>query len=313
MEGELRIGKLLIATTALSAAMMCGAAHAAGYQVTATSNAYAGNIYSGGRGHCTYGLTVSGGECTQGTATYGGASSAGITPLGGAGNARSVTAMTMGSGAGASATSRTNADLATASLHLYGADSGQTYNISSQSTPFGGTLEAGTLRDTLHFTVLGASPTTVTRITAIFTLDGRMYPVGGNVDMPNSASGEIYGDLHFGTLPSRFDLKNNLSTGFVTTVGYLDNYPSGHANTWTTNTDHTINTSTFTYDLVGAASDIAFDLNAICNAAAGSSAITTTRRNLACCCRPTSASRRTPACSSPELQGAFPSRQAGPS
>ena len=242
------------------------AAQASGYSVIAQTSAAAGNVYSNGRGNCRYGVNGQGGVCATGG---GGSSSATITPLGGDTSARSVTSTVSGSGAGASAFSRVTADLATASIHLYGSDSGQTGNGSSQSTPYGYTNESASLFDTLHFTAQGAGADTMTTITGIFTLEGTMRAVGGNVDTPNSAYGELYGALNFGGTPSRFDLKNNVDTGFVTTAD-LDNYPSGITpSTWTTNADHTVNVSTFNYSFMGASSDVAFNLNANLNCGNG--------------------------------------------
>ena len=138
--------------------------------------------------------------------------------------------------------------------------------ISSNAAPTGGlgvvTGDAQsdvTMTDVLHFTIPGASATTVTQIGVTFTLAGSITAPGYR-DPVSSPIGEVYGATAFGSVPSDFYLINAASTGY-TTMATLNNYPSSHANTWTTSPDHTLNSSRFTYDLVGASVDVPFRLN----------------------------------------------------
>ncbi len=258
----------MLATAALGALALAEPAHAAGYGITVNDSASTGTIYDAGSGSCRYDYYGTGGACSTGVAYYGGAASATINPIGGSGNATSVTSAITVSGAGATATSNIKADLSTASIHLSASDSSVTSNGSSPTYPSGNTKVSGSLQDTLHFSVAGANASTVTPITGIFTLEGSMIYTGANIDTPNTAYAEIYGALNFGGVPSRFDLVNDVDTGFATQVNYLDNYPSGIPSTWTTNANHTVNISTFTYDLVGASEDVNVDLtigNLLCD------------------------------------------------
>jgi hypothetical protein len=166
-------------------------------------------------------------------------------------------------GVNTSATTAVSADLSTASLHLYGSDTGFNGNYTGSAN----TNSTAVLSDTLHFTVAGANDSTVTAIGVIFTLDGRMYQGGTSLD--GTSSGEISGGLNFGGSDARFDLVNYgfgygaSSTGGLTKVNYLDTYPIEYPGLWTTNTDHTVNTFTESYNIVGASADIAFGLNAL--------------------------------------------------
>jgi hypothetical protein len=162
--------------------------------------------------------------------------------------------------AGTSASAAVSADLSTASLHLSGIDTGviNTYQASAS------TNSTAMLTDMLHFTVAGASSSTVTAVGVTFTLEGAMHQTGTSID--GDSVGEIYGGLHFGRSDARFDLQNYgvgygaSSTGGNTVVNYLDTYPSAYPGTWTTNADHTVNTFTETYNILGAAADIYVDL-----------------------------------------------------
>ena len=238
-----------------------GAAHATGYSVVATSTTHAGTIYDNGGAQCTYNNSSVGGRCSGGGSTptsY----SATVTPIGGDGSARVVTASTSGTGGGGSAQSTVTADLKTASLHLYAADSDRTGNCSSGTVPCGYAQASGTLNDTLHFTVAGATAMTITTVQARFTLEGSMIHTGSTVDTPDSGYAEIYGTLHFGGTPSRFDLISDSTSGYATRAS-LDNYPSGISpSTWTTNAAHTSNVSNFTFTLNGASGDANFYLDA---------------------------------------------------
>lgn len=250
------------ASLTLSALLFGTSMPAGAYSVVAQSSASAGTIYVAGGANCRYGVNGQGGVCSHGIAHYGGTSDASVDQPIDSLTATHVAMMTSASGGGASAVSNVSADLRTASIHLLGSDSNQTGNCSSAAVPCGGTNGSASLRDVLHFTVPGATAASTTTIVGRFTLEGSMRPFGGNVDVPNSASGELYGALTFGGVPSRFDLKNSASTGFLTQA-YLDNYPSGISpTTWTTNGDHTVNVSTFSYSFTGATSDVAFGLDA---------------------------------------------------
>ena len=172
-------------------------------------------------------------------------------------------------GVNTSATAAVSADLSTASLHLYGSDTG----LDNFYTGGAYTDSQASLSDTLHFTVSGADGSTVTAIGVIFTLEGVIHQSGTSLDA--STSGEIAGGLNFGSSDARFDLVNRgsgygtSSTGGLTVVNYLDTYPHNYPGIWTTNADHTVNTFTETYYLVGASADIAFDLNASLNCGDG--------------------------------------------
>jgi len=257
---ESRLGTLLLTATAAIAA--ASPAHAA-YNVTVQSRASAGNIYDHGTAGCGYndgGGAGFGGHCATGFAHYGGVASATVDPLGGDGSATSARAATSGGGGGATATSRVVSDLRTGSLHLYGADSSRTGNCSSAELACGGTNTYATLADTLHFTVPGAAADTRTAINLVLTVEGSFTNPFTEGD--GGASGEIFGGLNFGHSAARFDLKSNLSTGYVTTVGYLDTYPSGAPGVWTSNAGLTRNVYTETYFLTGASGDIAVALSA---------------------------------------------------
>lgn len=161
-----------------------------------------------------------------------------------------------------SASAAVSADLSTASLHLSGFDTGvvHTYQGSASTNSF------ASLTDMLHFTVAGAVGSTVTAVGITFTLEGAMHQTGTSID--GNSNGEIGGGMHFGRSDARFDLRNygagygTSSTGGHTVVIYLDTYPDGNPGTWTTNADHTVNTFTETYNILGAAADIYVDLYA---------------------------------------------------
>lgn len=238
--------------------MAAGEAQAAGYGVTVNSRQATGNIYDRGAASCGYGNSFGDGSCYHNNAT----SSATITAAGGSGanaDATKVTATMSAGGAGSTAQGRTIVDLSTGSIHLFGSDDAITGNC-SYIQPCGGTNNYGTYFDTLHFTVDGAGADTVTPISLIFTLEGKMLNSGVAID--DSASGEIYGAMVFGNSDARFDLKSNSATGYATQVNYLDTYPSAYPGVWMTNADHTLNIYTETYNLIGASSDIRVSLEA---------------------------------------------------
>lgn len=255
----------LLSATALTAASPAAAA----YSVSINTTASAGNIYDAGSEGCRYNYSSTGGVCSGGTAHYDGVATGSVTPNGGDNNATYASAHVLGSGGGASAAASSTSDLATASLHLTGIDSGQTQNGSSAEHPHGYTGAYAAFTDVLHFAVAGASAATVTPFTLIFGLDGKMMPTGSNIE--GTSNGEIYGQLNFGGSDARFDLKNNASTGFQTAVNYLDTYPSSAPGVWTTNVDHTVNTYTQTFNILGANQDFAVALFASLNCATGMS------------------------------------------
>ena len=164
-------------------------------------------------------------------------------------------------GINTSATTAVSADLSTASLHFYGSDTGLDHFYTGDAI----TSSQARLSDTLHFTVAGATGSSVTAIGVVFTLEGVMHQSGTSLD--GSSSGEINGGLNFGSSDARFDLVNRGSgygtgtTGGRTVVNYLDTYPHNYPGNWTTNVDHTVNTFTETYNIVGPSADVPFDLN----------------------------------------------------
>lgn len=170
-----------------------------------------------------------------------------------------------------SASAAVSADLSSASLHLSGIDTGVVHTYQAAAS----TNSSASLTDMLHFTVAGAVGSTVTAVGITFTLEGAMHQTGTSID--GNSNGEIYGGLHFGRSDARFDLRNygagygTSSTGGQTAVIYLDTYPSGYPGTWTTNADHTVNTFTETYNILGAAADIYVDLYATLQCADGMS------------------------------------------
>ena len=255
------VGISLLTATALASASPATAT----YGVSVTSGASAGNIYDAGSVDCRYNYSSTGGVCSSGTAHYGGGAAGSVTPNGGDNSATGASASETASGAGASAAAAASVDLATASLHLYGADSGVTASVSSPVYPHGYTNGYAAFNDILHFAVIGASATSVTPFSLVFSLDGIMHPTGSNNE--GTANGEIFGQLNFGGSDARFDLVNNASTGYQTAVNYLDTYPSGAPGIWTTNADHSVNTYTQTFNILGAYQDFAVALfaNLACN------------------------------------------------
>lgn len=265
--------RVVIGGALLAAALVPAAAQAA-YRVDGRATAGAGYQYSSGSGYCYYGIVVAGGVCSDLHGGDASASSGTIDPLGGDGSATHFTAAASGAGGGASGSSQTTADLRTASVHVIA--------FSANAAPAGGlgvvtgaAQSDATLNDVLHFTIAGASATTVTEIGVKFTIGGSIAAPGYR-DPNYSPIGEVYGSTAFGSLPSDFYFVNAASNGY-TTAATFNNYPSAHADTWTTNADHTLNVSQFTYDLVGASVDVPFYLNltaqcrygAVCNFVTG--------------------------------------------
>jgi len=245
-----------LATVAIVAGALAVAAPnaaSAAYGIVASSSATAGGIYQGGGETCTY---PSGG-CSGG-ARGGGTATAGLTTSGGA-NATFVAATESVSGAGAEATSTTTIDLSTASISLYGADSNVLHSCSS-AFACGGTTNGGSFEDVLHFSVAGASPTTLTTIDLTFTVDGSMTNQGTAMD--DDASGEINGGVTFGGSDARYDIYSDSASGYQTKANYLDTYPSDYPGVWASTPGFTSNVYTETYTLTGATEDIPVSVSA---------------------------------------------------
>ena len=244
------VGFSLLAATALAGSSPADAQ----YSVDVRSAGSAGTIYDAGSVDCHF-SSGAGGACSSGTAHYGGVANGSVTPNGSDPNATRASASVNASGGGAAATAASSADLATASLHLFGTDSGVTPYVSSAELPHGSTSNYAAFTDVLHFAVSGASSTSVTPFTLVFGLDGTMRS-----SQNDASSGEIFGQMTFGGSDARFDLRNNASTGFQTAVGYLDTYPSNAPGVWTTNADHSVNTYTQTFSILGSSQDFAVAL-----------------------------------------------------
>ncbi len=248
---------MLTAATAVGALALLPTAAQANYSLTGRSSASAGYQYSNGSSSCNYGITQAGGACNDFHGGDGSNSSATINPIGGDGTATFLSAATSAAGGGASGSSQVTADLKTASAHVLAASS----NAAPTDTigvVTGSAQSDVTMNDVLHFSIPGASATTVTQIGVTFTLAGNISAPGYR-DPSYSPIGEVYGGMTFGSVPSDFYLVNSAATGYVT-MATLNNYPSSHDDTWTTNASHTLNVSSFTYDLVGASVDVPFYL-----------------------------------------------------
>ena len=248
---------LLIPVLLGAASIVSGSANAAvaggNYGIDLRTRVQTGSIYDRAGGDCTYGQGA-GGVCNGG-----GAFAGTVDPTGGDGTATRVVAAVTASGAGATAVSRSTVDLSDASIRLYAADSNVTGNC---STPLacGGTSASGHYFDTLHFSVVGANANTITPVQLTFRLDGTMVNSGTDTYDANAAA-EVFGQLTFGHSDARFDLKSNAATGYVTSLGYLDTYPSNAPGVWVSTPGYTSNTYTETYLLTGASGDIAVNLS----------------------------------------------------
>ena len=249
----------------ISAAAVLGAASFVSESASATSaggsygidlytHVLTGSIYDRAGGDCLYGPGA-GGRCVSNSLGFAGS----IDPMGGNGTATRVVAAATAAGAGATAESRATVDLSDGSIHLYGADSNVSGNC---STPLacGGTSTYGHYFDTLHFSVLGAGAGTITPVQLTFRVDGTMVNSGTDT-YDSGAAAEVFGQLTFGHSDARFDLKSNAATGYVTTLGYLDTYPSNAQGVWVSTPGFASNTYTETYLLTGASGDIAVDLS----------------------------------------------------
>jgi hypothetical protein len=236
--------------------LLCGAtanpASAAGYQVSLN---VAPQAAGGGIANCSYNYGGgTGGSCNlqqNGTGS--------VTPVGG--NGLATSAAVNGTVYGASTasflvdpsiygTASASADLATGSLHLYEHDTGK----SQYYDGFAAASANASLSDTLFYSVAGASADTITPIDLTFTVEG-LIQITGTDTFDNQSHGEVSGAFTFGSGDARFDLQNNVTTGFATMAG-LDTYPSAYPGTWTTNADHTVNTFTAVYNVTGAAGEL---------------------------------------------------------
>jgi len=157
-------------------------------------------------------------------------------------------------------------DLSKASVHLDASSvpappspPGQNYSGSVVS-------EYGNYSDTLHYTVAGANPTTVTPIPFTFTIDGSMSGAGP-FDSAQLPSGQLVGQVNYGNGgppiggDARFNLLWNSSTGYQTAIGYLDTYPSNAPGIWTHDAALTQFTYTDTFDLTGASGNFPISLS----------------------------------------------------
>ncbi len=224
------------------------------YGIDLDTHVLTGSIYDRAGGDCIYGPGA-GGRCVSNSLGFAGS----VDPMGGNGTATRVIAAATAAGAGATAESRATVDLSDGSIHLYGADSNVTGNCSAPLA-CGGTNTYGHYFDTLHFSVPGAGADTITPVQLTFRLDGTMVNSGTDTYDSNAAA-EVFGQLTFGHSDARFDLKSNAATGYVTTLGYLDTYPSNAPGVWVSTPGYTSNTYTETYFLTGASGDIGVELS----------------------------------------------------
>jgi hypothetical protein len=231
---SLRLFVTVVATGLL--AMGAGNSAQAGYQVSIETILGAAG---GGAGACGYNFGIPGGCAGLGTDTTGFVTPATTPP----GNTGTATAAIAGiSGGAAPGSGSVSADLSTASVHL------DASSDVGNGTEAGGSAvgEYGNYSDTLHYTVGGAGPTTVTPIGFSFTIDGSMKGSGP------FASGQLQGEVQYAASDARFYLLLDSTTGYQTAIGYLDTYPSNAPGTWTHNAALTQFTYTDTLDVTGA-------------------------------------------------------------
>jgi hypothetical protein len=252
-----------VATTGLLA--MGGSSAQAGFQVQVFDDVGVGVPPGAGEpaagGECGYNFGIPSGCAGLGPNTTGFVTPP-TTPPGNSGTATAAIASVSGVTSIASGSGSVSADLSNASVHL------DASSAVGNGTEAGGSSvsEDGNYSDTLHYTVGGAGPTTVTPIGFTFTIDGSMQQVLGPVPGP-FAAGELNGQVNYGNggPPSggdaRFDLKLNSDTGYQTAIGYLDTYPSGAPGTWTYNAALTEFTYTDTFDLTGASGSFPISLD----------------------------------------------------
>jgi hypothetical protein len=244
----------LFVTAVATGMLAIGAGNSAqaGYQVAIDVNLLAA---VGGAGACGYNFGIPGGCAGLGVSTTGFVTPP-TTPPGNSGTATAAIAGLSG-GSTAPGSGSVSADLSTASVHL------DASSAVGNGTEAGGSSvsEQGKYSDTLHYTVAGAGPATVTPIQFTFSIDGSMQGSGP------FAAGELNGQVNYGNGgppiggDARFDLKLNSDTGFQTAIGYLDTYPSAAPGIWTHNAALTQFTYTDTFDVTGASGSFAIDLN----------------------------------------------------
>jgi hypothetical protein len=217
-------------------AMGAGNSAQAGYQVAIETSLEAAG---GGAGACGYNFGIPGGCAGLGPDTTGSVTPPTTPP----GNSGTATAASAGvSGGSVPGSGSVSADLSRASVHLAAS------SAVGNGTEVGGSLvaEYGNYSDTLHYTVAGAGPTTVTPIGFTFTIDGSMSGAGP------FASGQLQGEVQYAASDARFYLLLDSDTGYQTAIGYLDTYPSDAPGNWTHNAALTQFTYTDTLDVTGA-------------------------------------------------------------
>lgn len=234
-------------------AMGAGRSAQAGYQV-AVGTAVGAPPNTGGV--CSYNEANFNGNggCYLGTG-FTGFVTPPVSPPDNSGTATAASAGVSGSGT-VPASGSVSADLSTASVHL-AASSADGSPLSQGSS----VSESGNYSDTLHYTVAGAGSTTVTPVGFTFTIDGSMSGAGpyaagaleAQVDYGNGGP-PIGGD-------ARIALALNSSTGYQTSIVYLDTYPSGAPGIWTYNAALTEFTYTDTFDLTGASGSFGISLD----------------------------------------------------
>ena len=156
------------------------------------------------------------------------------------------------------------ADLTTGSLHM------QSLNTSGYPASSYGSDGYASLSDVLHFSVAGASPTTVTGIMVSFTIDGTLASPAGMY--PTAGGGDFYGLMTFGSSAASFNFTNDATTDFKT-LGTFGTGASSYPGTWTYASDYSTATYTETYDITGAQADIAVYARANMDCGNGSSCL----------------------------------------
>jgi hypothetical protein len=166
-------------------AMGAGRSAQAGYQVSIGSFVQAAGA---GASACAYNFDSfrAGGGC-QFAPGFIGSVTPPASPPGNAGMATAANLLISGSGT-VGASGSVSADLSRASVHL------DASSAVGNGTEAGGSSvsEYGNYSDTLHYSVGGAGPTTVTPIGFSFTIDGSMHGSGP------FASGQLVGQVNYG-------------------------------------------------------------------------------------------------------------------
>jgi hypothetical protein len=239
----------LFLTVAATGMLAMGAGHSAlaGYQVSIGSFVEAAGA---GASACAYNEDNirAGGGC-QFAPGFTGSVTPLASPPGNAGTATAAIAGISGSGT-VPASGSVAADLATASAHLSAS------SAVGNGTEAGGSSvsESSNFSDTLHYTVGGAGPTTVTPIGFSFSIDGSMHGSGP------FAAGGLVGQVDYDSRDARFNIVFDSSTGQAG-IGYLDTYPSAAPGTWTHNAALTQFIYADTFDVTGASGSFGISLN----------------------------------------------------